>query len=195
MKLTPINYSQLVIAVPHHKLPSLPLAENLISSLKPLTTLDSPPVTSLVLGFRKKDIPHPLDGFGMLIKRAEKSPLLGVLFSSSMFDGRAPDDHVTLTCMMGGTTNPQYAENSDEVVLDELNRLLGVTGEPTFRHRSPWQHAIPQYDLKYQRILDALEHCESSHQGLHLAGNYRGGISVGDCIVNGLELGDLLAKS
>lgn len=187
------TYQQLVVAVPHHKLPGLPLPDEIINTLKPLTTLDSPPVTSLVLGFKREDVPHPLDGFGMLIKREEKSPLLGVLFSSSMFDGRAPDGHVTLTCMMGGTVNPQYAENSEQVVLDELHRLLGVTGQPTFRHRSPWQHAIPQYELEYQQIINTLEGCEKANPGLHFAGNYRGGISVGDCIVNGLELGKSLS--
>jgi oxygen-dependent protoporphyrinogen oxidase len=186
------HYRQLVIAVPHHCLPSLPLPASVINELAPLTELEAPPVTSLVLGFKREDITHPLDGFGMLIKQAENSPLLGVLFSSSMFDDRAPDGHVTLTCMMGGSIHPEYAENDEQVVIDELNRLLGVTGTPTFRHRTAWSHAIPQYGLDYQNVLDALESCESNHPGLHLAGNYRGGISVGDCIVNGLELGESL---
>ena len=189
------NYHQIIIAVPHHKIPDLPLPADILETLKPLTTLASPPVTSLVLGFKREDIAHPLDGFGMLIKREEQSPLLGVLFSSSMFDNRAPDGHVTLTCMMGGTLNPQYAENSEQVVLDELNRLLGISGQPTFSHRTPWKHAIPQYDLSYQKVIDALGRCENQHSGLHFAGNYRGGISVGDCIVSGLELGKSLSKS
>jgi len=186
------TYQNLVIATPHHRIPHLPLPQSILNTITPLKKLESPPVTSLVLGFKRKDVPHPLDGFGMLIKRDENSPLLGVLFSSSMFDGRAPEDHVTLTCMMGGTLNPQFAENTDDIVLAELKRLLDISAEPTFRHRSAWKHAIPQYDLNYQEILNALETCEQSHPGLHLAGNYRGGISVGDCIVNGLILGKTL---
>lgn len=186
------NYKNLIIAAPHHCLPALALPEEIRTSLKPVTALAAPPVTSLVLGFKREDITHPLDGFGMLIKQAEKSPLLGVLFSSSMFKDRAPDGHVTLTCMMGGSLNPQFAENTEQVVLDELNRLLGVTGSPKFSHRSQWQHAIPQYDLHYQKVIEAIEKSEKQHPGLHLAGNYRGGISVGDCIVNGLELGKSL---
>ena len=158
-------------------------------------SLDSPPVTSLVLGFKKEDITHPLDGFGMLIKQSENSRLLGVLFSSSMFDGRAPEGHVTLTCMMGGTIHPEYSENSDEIVLAELDRLLGVNGKPTFRHKTIWPKAIPQYGLDYQNALDAMDKVEKNNPGLHFAGNYRGGISVGDCIVNGLELGTRLSTN
>lgn len=188
------RYQKLVLTTPHHRLNSLPLPNSVLNSLGPVTSIESPPVTSLVLGFKRTDVAHPLDGFGMLIKQTENSPLLGVLFSSSMFSGRAPKDHVTLTCMMGGSIHPEYAENDDKTVLDELKRLLGVTGTPTFRHQTSWPHAIPQYDLSYQTALDAMETCEQSHPGLHLAGNYRGGISVGDCIVNGLELGHSIAK-
>jgi len=189
------TYQNLVIGVPHHKIPHLPLPESVQLDLAPLAELKSPPVTSLVLGFKREDVPHPLDGFGMLIKRDEQSPLLGVLFSSSMFDGRAPQGHVTLTCMMGGSLNPQFAENSDPTVLAELKRLLGIDAQPTFRHKSSWKHAIPQYGLDYQRILEALATCESANTGLHFVGNYRGGISVGDCIVNGLKLGDSLNRA
>ncbi len=188
------QYAQLVITVPPHCLSSLPLPDSLSQCLQPVFDIESPPVTSLVLGFKREDVAHPLDGFGMLIKQAEKSPLLGVIFSSSMFDGRAPDGHVTLTCMMGGSIYPEHTGNDDQVVLDELQRLLGVAGQPTFRHQTSWPHAIPQYALDYQEKLDAMEHCEKSHPGLHLAGNYRNGISVVDCILNGLQLGKQLTS-
>ena len=91
--------------------------------------------------------------------------------------------------------HPEYAENTDGTVMSELKRLLGVEGQPTFRCRTTWAKAIPQYGLKYQDVLDALEKIEKAHPGLHLAGNYRGGISVGDCIVNGLELGQRLNQA
>ncbi len=80
-------------------------------------------------------------------------------------------------------------------MLAELKRLLGVDGNPTFRHKTSWPKAIPQYGLGYQNVLDALGKVEKSHPGLHFAGNYRGGISVGDCIVNGLELGNRISQT
>jgi len=187
------RHSQLVIAVPHHRLSTLPLPNDILQKLAPVSSIETPPVTSLVLGFKREQIEHQLDGFGMLIKEAEKSPLLGVLFSSSMFEGRAPKNHVTLTCMMGGVKHPEYAENSDTIVLQELKRLLGVKGSPVFRHRTSWENAIPQYGLDYQTVLDALDSCENNHPSIHFAGNYRNGISVTDCILNGLQLGKHLS--
>ena len=189
------HYQKLVITTPHHAISTLPLPHEIIQQLAPVAAIKAPPVTSLVLGFKRQQVVHPLNGFGMLIKSSENSPLLGVLFSSSMFEGRAPEGHVTLTCMMGGTHHPEYAENSDQIVLAELNKLLGITAAPTFRHRTHWQHAIPQYNLGYQKVLNALSLCEKSHAGLHFAGSYRGGISVTDCIINGLTLGKHLSKT
>ena len=193
-------YKKLVISVPHHKLKKLPLEPEILAKLSPLKAIKAPPVTSLVLGFRRANIEHPLDGFGMLIKKAEQSPLLGVLFSSSMFEHRAPQDHVTLTCMMGGALNPQYAQNTEEVVIAELDRLLGLSvkpsgsmAKPTFSHRTEWPQAIPQYDLSYQNIIDAITSCQQAFTNLHIAANYYQGISVSDCIINGLELGEHLA--
>lgn len=189
------TYKNLVISVPHHKLPTLPLPNPIQQKLSVLKEIKAPPVTSLVLGFKKADVPHPLDGFGMLIKKAENSPLLGVLFSSSMFDYRAPEEHVTLTCMMGGSLHPEYAQNSKQTVLNELRKILAITSPPTFSHRTEWPQAIPQYSLDYQKVIDAITYCEKGYRGLHLAANYYQGISVGDCIINGLELGDKLSKS
>ena len=185
----------LICTAPHHKLNHLPFPSSVSSHLHPVTQIESPPVTSLTLGFKREDVAHPLDGFGMLIKQSENSPLLGVIFSSSMFSGRAPKNHVTLTCMMGGSMHPEYAENTDATVLAELKRLLGVDGQPTFHHKVSWTHAIPQYGLDYQNVLDALTKIEKSHSGLHFAGNYRGGISLGDTIINGLELGKQMTRT
>ena len=183
------NYQNLVITVPPHRLGSLPLEESIIASLQSIQEIESPPVTSLVLGFKREDVSHPLDGFGMLVKQSENSPLLGVLFSSSMFDHRAPEGHINLTCMMGGSISPHFADNDDQVVLDELQKLLGISAKPVFRHKTSWPRAIPQYSLDYQQKLDSIKVCEQANPGLHLAGNYRGGISVTDCMLNGLELG------
>ena len=186
------SYKKLVLAIPHHQLNTAPLPESLLSTLSPLSNIQSPPVTSLTLGFKRDQIKHALDGFGMLIKKSEQSPLLGVIFSSSMFAERAPEGHVTLTCMMGGAIHPEYAENTEDTVLKELDRLLGVNGKPTFSHRTSWRHAIPQYNIGYQSVEDAISKCETQNPGFHILANYRSGISLSDCIINGLDLGKKL---
>jgi len=123
--------------------------------------------------------------------------VLGVLFSSSVFPGRAPEDHVTLTAFVGGTRQPELAALAREalvaLVREELTDLLGAFGEPVFQHVAIWPRAIPQYVLGYGRWLDILDQVEAANPGLALAGSYRDGVSLGDAIASGLAAGDRIA--
>jgi oxygen-dependent protoporphyrinogen oxidase len=161
--------------------------------------VSSPSVSVLALGFRRTDVAHPLDGFGVLVPEHEPFRLLGTLFSSSLFPNRAPEDHVLLTCFSGGTRHPTDALLPDDALvalaLDDLRSLLGVRGEPVFVHRKHWDRAIPQYEVGYDRVLAALADFEASHPGLRFAGNVRGGISVGDALEAGLDAADRLAST
>jgi len=69
-----------------------------------------------------------------------------------------------------------------------------VTGEPVFSHVTAWPHAIPQYNLGYERVLAAITDVEARHPGLFIGGHVRDGISVANCIAAGLRLGDAAAR-
>ena len=103
-------------------------------------------VASVVLGFRREHVAHPLDGFGMLIPGVEGFGILGAVFSSSLFPDRAPAGHVTLTAYVGGARHPELALQSEEAMvqltLKDLRTLLGVNGPPTFQHIAVFKKAI-----------------------------------------------------
>ena len=159
--------------------------------LSPLAQIYYPPVASIVLGFRRQDVAHPLDGFGVLIPKVEKFSILGTLFSSSLFPGRAPANHVTLTSYVGGVRNPELALHSaDELVnltVQDLRRLLGIGGQPTFRHHRLYRRAIPQYEVGYGFYKELMDDVEAKAPGFFLAGHFRNGISLGDSIIAGYD--------
>jgi oxygen-dependent protoporphyrinogen oxidase len=148
-----------------------------------------PPVASVVLGFRREDIAHPLDGFGMLIPKIENFKILGTIFSSSLFPNRAPENFVTLTSYIGGERQPELALQSPEkliaMTMEDLKILLGARGEPVFQHVAVFPKAIPQYNVGYGKFKNLLAEIESKARGLFFAGSFRGGISLGDSIVSG----------
>jgi oxygen-dependent protoporphyrinogen oxidase len=162
------------------------------AGLSGLAGIEYPPVTSLVLGFDRGRVGHPLDGFGVLVPEVEPFAILGALFSSSLFPGRAPEGCVAITCFLGGTRRPETAAGETgevvETAMRDLARLLDVRGEPEFVHRSYYQRAIPQYNIGYGRHLDAMERAEREHPGLFIAGNFRDGISLGNSIVSGHDV-------
>lgn len=160
--------------------------------------IEYPPIATVALGFRCEDVAHPLDGFGMLIPRCEGLQILGSIFSSSLFPGRAPTGHVCLTSYIGGARSPELAQQSaDELfalTLCDLRQLLGIRGQPTFRHHVLFPRAIPQYNLGYQAFRDAMSQIEATAPGLFFAGHYRDGISVSDCIVSGANAAARIAQ-
>jgi protoporphyrinogen/coproporphyrinogen III oxidase len=157
-----------------------------------------PPVASVVLGFRREDVAHSCEGFGMLIPKIEGFKILGTIFSSSLFPNRAPSGHLTLTSYVGGERYPELAtllpEKLFELTCADLRVLLGVRGPPTFQHSVCYPRAIPQYNVGYGRFRDLMTAIEADAPGLFLAGHYRDGVSLSDSIVSGCKVADRVAE-
>jgi oxygen-dependent protoporphyrinogen oxidase len=190
-------YDGVVLTTPAHRIDELDLDLPIGDRLKTLGSITYPSVAVVVLGFRREDVTHPLDGFGFLVPEVERRHVLGVIFSSTIFPDRAPEDHVTLTAFVGGVRNPDLA-NADVPtitarVLDDLHLLLGAKGEPTFRAFHLWSKAIPQYDLTYSRFKEIMDEAERRNPGLALAGAYREGVAVGDVIAGAEQAAARLA--
>lgn len=181
------NHDCIISTLPAYAVPDIFKS----TSFDELSTLPYAPLSVLALGFEDDQIHHPLDGFGMLIPEVENYQTLGVLFSSTLFPGRAPDGHQLLTCFIGGARNPKTASRSknelQSLVLDELDKLLGIKGKPVFIHHKFWDRAIPQYEVGYEHYLTLITEIENKYPGLFLDGNYQNGVSVPDCISSGFE--------
>lgn len=186
------EHSSVLLAAPSHKLAEIAVdtgAGGESASLKMLGEIPYAPVASLVLGFRRGDVRHALDGFGLLVPAVERRNILGVIFSSSLFPGRAPKDHVTLSCYLGGMRSPELAalgaDRAVETALADLKDLVGASGRPVFVQHVPYPKAIPQYEVGFGRFKTFMTELEGRVPGLFLAGHFRDGISLGDSIVAG----------
>jgi oxygen-dependent protoporphyrinogen oxidase len=148
-----------------------------------------PPVSEVFLGFPAAAMTRPLDGFGYLIPAKEERRILGTIWSSSLFPGRAPQGHVALTTFVGGSRQPRLAGIDDgeliRIVLEELRAIMGVAGDPVYTNIIRWERAIPQYNLGYQAAMKEVDSLETRMPGLFFCGNFRGGIAVGDCVMSG----------
>jgi oxygen-dependent protoporphyrinogen oxidase len=184
-----VAHSSVIYCGTAHKLAELQTATSRPLNLATFSEIRYPPVASVVLGFRREDVTHSCQGYGMLIPKIEGFRILGTIFSSSLFPNRAPAGHVTLTSYLGGERQPDLASRpADELVAlacEDLRVLLGVTGRPVFRHTALYPKAIPQYNLGYGRYRELMNAIENQAAGLFLAGHYREGVSLGDSIVSG----------
>jgi oxygen-dependent protoporphyrinogen oxidase len=181
-----------------YRLAEIGLATSAPLSFAPFSEIRYPPVASVVLGFRREDVAHPCQGFGMLIPRVEGFKILGTIFSSSLFPNRAPAGHLTLTSYIGGERYPDLASLPTEklaaITCEDLQVILGVRGKPTFQHSVFYPKAIPQYVLGYGRFRQMMTDLEAKAPGLFLAGHYRDGISLSDSIVSGCNVAERMEK-
>ncbi|CAD5331651.1 unnamed protein product [Arabidopsis thaliana] len=157
------------------------------------------PLSVLITTFTKEKVKRPLEGFGVLIPSKEQKhgfKTLGTLFSSMMFPDRSPSDVHLYTTFIGGSRNQELAKASTDelkqVVTSDLQRLLGVEGEPVSVNHYYWRKAFPLYDSSYDSVMEAIDKMENDLPGFFYAGNHRGGLSVGKSIASGCKAADLV---
>lgn len=158
-----------------------------------LAAIDYAPMATVATAYRRTDVAHPLDGFGCLVPRREGRQVLGVLFSNRMFPDRAPADTVLLTAFVGGMRQPELTQLPEPELIArvhaEQTALLGLSGRPLWSSVTHWPHALPQYTLGHLDRIARVAAAEAALPGLRLCGNWRGGVSIADCVHNGLSLG------
>jgi oxygen-dependent protoporphyrinogen oxidase len=152
------------------------------------------PVAIVSLGYRRSDVGHALDGFGFLVPRSEGLRILGSVWNSSLFPGRAPVEHVLLTSFVGGATDLEATtlspENLAALVHREIAPILAIDKAPTFSNVQVYPRALPQYNLGHSERLAQVERLRSDTQNLCFVGNYLRGPSIGACVEQSLAVAE-----
>jgi len=126
------------------------------------------------------------NGFGFLAPRGEGLRLLGCLWDSSIFPGRAPEGQVLVRAMIGGAHDPAAVALADEELVAEaradLARAMKLTAAPerTWVFRHPL--GIGQYSVGHGARLTRVAEALADHPGLHVAGQSYFGIAMNACI-------------
>jgi oxygen-dependent protoporphyrinogen oxidase len=152
------------------------------------------PIAVVSAGYRREQIRQSTNGFGFLVPRSEGLRVLGTVWNSSLFPGRAPEGMVCFTSFAGGATDPELCQWSDaeikEIVRSEAGRVLRIEGDPVITSIHRYPRALPQYNLGHSEIVSALGAFTSSVPGLFLTGNYLTGPSIGSCVEQAIHIAD-----
>ncbi|MBT5078251.1 MAG: protoporphyrinogen oxidase [Candidatus Marinimicrobia bacterium] len=191
-KMESSSFDEIICTVPTYSLKNITINGEDYPDFDELGEINYPPVISISLGYKKEHIPHSLEGFGALVPKCENMNILGVLFSSSLFNNRAPKDHSLLTVFIGGSRQPELTVLSEiervQLAKEDLETLLGISTEPAFMHQTLWKKAIPQYHVGYGHYKSIMNMIEAKLRGFHFAGNYVNGISIQDTILSSMNL-------
>ena len=153
--------------------------------------IPAPPISVVFLGYKRKQVDHPLDGIGYLTPASEGRAVTGSLFCSTMYSRRAPDGSVSLTAYIGGSRQPELAlastQNLISIVREEYRELLSIHGEPEISRIRQWPRGLPQTSLGHRKRLDTFARSESMFNGMYLTGNYFSGPGISACLERAME--------
>lgn len=145
---------------------------------------------TVVLAYPRDAVQHPLKGTGFVVPRAE--PAISILagsWVSSKWPRRAPPDMVLTRVFLGGPRDPEVLDRSDEELVhrghSDLQRLLGITGQPCLARVYRWRRANVQYEVGHLDTVAQIEQRLEQQPGLYLTGNGFRGVGIPDCVADG----------
>lgn len=169
----------------------LPFVDPII--MADLSNLRYAPVVQIGVGISDTR-QHDWQAFGGLVPSCEQREVLGILFPSACFDGRAPMGGASMAYFMGGMRHPEIMAMSDAELTEIVQRTLvdmlkypaGIRPDTLriFRH----ERAIPQYEASTERRQEAVALLRSQYPTLTIAGNLRDGIGIADRIKQGFDV-------
>ncbi len=186
-----VEAHSVVLTTPAHV--TGPLLQNLAPQASAaLQEIPYPPVACVVLAYPDQALRFPLKGFGNLNPRSQGIRTLGTIWASTLFSGRTPQGWHILTNFIGGATDPEIAQLSEDEIIQQVHQdlqqsILKPDTQPKPLAVHLWPKAIPQYTLSHldrlARAREALQH----FPGFFLCSNYLDGVALGDCVRRGEE--------
>lgn len=162
-----------------------------------LVQIPSAPIAVVALGFEVDALRHPLDGFGFLVPRRQGPRVLGALWESSVYAGRAGAGLALIRVMAGGAHDPGFVSLGDDeavgLVRRDLHTTMGVTAEPRMVRVVRHHEGIPQYTVGHLDRVRAIEGAVARWPGLHLTGHGYRGVGINHVIANSRALADRLS--
>jgi protoporphyrinogen/coproporphyrinogen III oxidase len=190
-----LSATAVILAVPAY------VAAEIMQSLAPeaaaeLRNIRYVSTGTISFAYRRAEIEHPLDGFGIVIPRSERRRINAITWTSTKFNHRAPEGTVLLRVFFGGSRTPEMFDKGDEeleaIVRKELHQLMGIKAEPLFNRIYRWPQANPQYDVNHLQRVAAIE--ADLPPGIFVSGSPYRGIGIPDCVHQGQLVSELAAE-
>ena len=142
------------------------------------------PVALAYLGFPESAVSSSSrDGFGFLVAMGERLRVLGVVFESVVWHGRAPAGQLLFRCIYGGGRDPTAFDFDDATLLaqarSDLAVALQITAPPTHQSVVRWRQGIPRVTMGHADRAAATLAVARRHRIMLAGADYRG-VSVND---------------
>jgi protoporphyrinogen/coproporphyrinogen III oxidase len=147
---------------------------------------------TVVCGYHRADVAHPLDASGLIVPKGEGRRILAATFISSKWTARAPSDATLVRVFVGGHRDAGALAQSDEELIAlaqrELAGLIGVRARPILARVYRYARANAQPVIGHAARMQKIRSLSERHPGLHFAGAAFDGVGIPDCVRQGGEV-------
>ncbi|AMA63104.1 protoporphyrinogen oxidase [Kurthia sp. 11kri321] len=171
------------------------IAQSLFHEKQLLQELDGIPlntVATVSLAFDETQIAHHFTGTDFVVSRNNDLSITAATFMNRKWQGTAPNGKVLIKAYIGRVGDEAIVELSDKgiekVVLQDLHRLVGITGAPEKVIVTRYKNAMPQYTIGHlERVRKSKESLYEAYPTIRLIGNTYDGISIPKCVRQAIE--------
>jgi len=136
------------------------------------------PINVVYAAWNKKEFSP--GGYGFLVPRKERAAILGTIFASNVFPGRAPANQFLTKTMISGDSDLFKDNELSDLAEESLGRILKLKAKPlwskVFRHNP----GIPRYAPGYGEWKKEVQTLLEKHRGVRFAGWAFSGIGLAD---------------
>ncbi|KGX92624.1 protoporphyrinogen oxidase [Pontibacillus halophilus JSM 076056 = DSM 19796] len=184
---TVLKADSVVVTTPHKE------TERMLSQydfLSPFKEMPATSVANVAMAFDQSAIKEDIDGTGFVVSRNEDYRITACTWTHKKWPHTTPDGKALLRVYVGKPSDQEIVNASDEeiqrVVLNDLNKVMNIEGEPEFSLITRWKESRAQYTVGHRERMETIrEEMRSQLPGVYLAGASFDGLGVPDCIDQG----------
>ena len=182
-----IEADSVVGTVPHMVLADLFPNHEFFGGFK---DIPSTSVATVAMAFDAKDVEDRIDGTGFVVSRNSDYTITACTWTHKKWPHTTPAGKVLLRSYVGRAGEETVVDLPDEdieqIVLDDLKRIMDVKAKPEFTIVTRWKQAMPQYTVGHKaRVARMHENASRQLPGIFIAGSSFAGLGIPDCIDQG----------
>lgn len=176
-----------IVASPHKSISSLFGHKEELDYLKSMTSTS---VANVALGFPDSTVEMEHEGTGFVISRNSDFAITACTWTNKKWPHTAPKGKTLLRAYVGKAGDESIVEQSDSeivrIVLDDLKRIMKISGDPEMVSVTRWNESMPQYNVGHkQKMKEIRDTFSRSFPGIFMAGASFDGVGIPDCIDQG----------
>ena len=190
-------YDAVVLTVPAYVAADI-IPEDLQAAKDLLKEIKYNSVATINLVFSQERIEKKIKGHGFVVAENEDLTISAATFLNNKWPFRAPEGYYLIRTFIGGGKKSYLAALSEEELVRlsvrDLNKALKLKAEPEEAYVTRFLNALPLYAPGHLEKVKVIFKEVSRIEGLFLAGSAYYGIGVPDCLRQGFEAAESVAR-